>query len=190
MSRCRTRYQPEPDPVQPIFLTTDPTGRRHAGLPIGTLMHDADRTRQQTNLPPNLAETRQLIRPQPSRQSAPLPCHISTDALLRIGRNTTETNMAVTSTPPYSLSPRAASYFTGMQPADNSCAHHQRAGDGAADRVMRHRRVGLPVLPRTDGGLRVHGQACTSRRIASRSTAWSIRSWLCSSMATNARVSW
>ena len=31
---------------------------------------------------------------QPSRQSAPLPCHISTDALLRIGRNTAETNMA------------------------------------------------------------------------------------------------
>ena len=63
-------------------------------MPIGTLMYHADRTRQQTNLPPNLAETRQLIRPQLSRQSAPLPFHISTDALLRIGRNTTETNMA------------------------------------------------------------------------------------------------
>jgi len=49
-------------------------------------MYHADRTRQQTNLPPNLAETRQLIRPQPSRQSAPLPFHISPDALLRIGR--------------------------------------------------------------------------------------------------------
>ena len=85
MSRSRTRYQPEPNPVQPIFLTTDPTGWRHARLPIRTLMHHADRTRQQTNLPRNLAGTRQLIRPQPSRQSVPLPCHISTDALLRSG---------------------------------------------------------------------------------------------------------
>jgi hypothetical protein len=30
----------------------------------------------------------------PSRQSVPLPCHISTDALLRIGMNTAETNIA------------------------------------------------------------------------------------------------
>jgi hypothetical protein len=56
-------------------------------------MHHADRTLQQTNVPQNLAGTRQLIRPQPSRQSVPLPCRISTDALLRIGGNTAETNM-------------------------------------------------------------------------------------------------
>jgi len=37
------------------------------------------------NLPRNLAGTRQWIRPQPSRQSVPLSCPISTDALLRIG---------------------------------------------------------------------------------------------------------
>ena len=53
MSRSGARYQPEPDPVQPLFLTTDPTGWRRARLPIGTLMYHADRTRQQTNLPPN-----------------------------------------------------------------------------------------------------------------------------------------
>jgi hypothetical protein len=58
-------------------------------------MHHADCTLQQTNWPRNLAGTRPSIRPQPSRQSVPLPCHISTDALLRIGRNTAETNMAV-----------------------------------------------------------------------------------------------
>jgi transposase len=31
----RARYQPEPNPVQPIFLTIDPTGCRHARLPMG-----------------------------------------------------------------------------------------------------------------------------------------------------------
>jgi hypothetical protein len=56
-------------------------------------MHHADRTLQQTNLRRNLAGTRQSIRPQPSRQSVPLPCHSLTDALLRIGRNAAETNM-------------------------------------------------------------------------------------------------
>ena len=53
-----TRYQPEPNPVQPIFLTTDPT--------------------------------------QPSPQSVPLPCRISTDALLRIRRNTAKRIWRVT----------------------------------------------------------------------------------------------
>ena len=57
-------------------------------------MHHTDGTLQQTNLPRNLAGTRQSIRPQPSRQSVLLPCRISTDGLLRIGRNTAETNMA------------------------------------------------------------------------------------------------
>ena len=99
MSRSRTRYQPEPNPVQPIFLTTDPTGCRHARLPIGTLMHHAECTLQQTNLPRNLAGTRQSIRPQPSRQSAALPCHISTDALLRIGRIRRKRIWRVTSEP-------------------------------------------------------------------------------------------
>src|SRR4051794_3185764 len=34
------------------------------------------------------------VNQEPSRQSVPLPSHISTDALLRIGRDTSETNMA------------------------------------------------------------------------------------------------
>jgi len=50
------------------FLTADPTGCRYERLPIGTLMHRADRTLEQSNLPRNLAGTRQPIRPQPSRQ--------------------------------------------------------------------------------------------------------------------------
>jgi hypothetical protein len=75
MSRSGARYQPEPNPVQPILLTTDPTGCRPARLP---------------NLPRNLAATRQLVRPQPGNQC----CHISPDALLRIDRNTAETKIA------------------------------------------------------------------------------------------------
>ena|ERR1700728_2053511 len=82
MARLRTRYQPEPNPVQPIFLTTD------------------DRL-----------STRSLASRKASRQSVPLPCHISTDALLRIGRNTAETNKAgyQLSTPFYSDAQRVSS---------------------------------------------------------------------------------
>src|SRR3954451_18463661 len=68
MSRSPARYQPETNPVQPIFLTTDPTGCRHARLPIGTLMQYADCMLQQANLPRNLAGTRQLIRSHPGNQ--------------------------------------------------------------------------------------------------------------------------
>jgi len=54
------------------------------------------RIRKQLEAVPNDSPTgtRKLIKPQPFRQSAPLPCHNSTDALLRIGRNTAETNTA------------------------------------------------------------------------------------------------
>jgi hypothetical protein len=51
-------------------------------------MHHADCTLQQ---PCREAPVNQA---QPSRRSVPLPSHISTDALLRIGRNAAETIMA------------------------------------------------------------------------------------------------
>jgi hypothetical protein len=120
ISRSRTRYQPEPNPVQPIFLTTDPTGCRHARLPIETLMHHAECTLQQKNLPRNLAGTRQSIRPQPSRQSVPLPCHISTDALLRSGGIRRKRIWRVTSKlRSHSLSCCTAQQFDVGQFADN-----------------------------------------------------------------------
>src|SRR5436190_4376733 len=83
MSRSPARYQHETNPVQPIFLTTDPTGCRHARLPIGTLMQYADCMLQQANLPRNLAGTRQLIRSHPGNQclcpptSRPMRCCVS-----------------------------------------------------------------------------------------------------------------
>jgi hypothetical protein len=53
-----------------------------------------DHTLQQNDLSGTLQGLRQWIRPQPSGQSVPLPCHIANDALLRIGRNTAASNMA------------------------------------------------------------------------------------------------
>ena len=51
-------------------------------------------TLQHTKLRRNYAKTCQLIAPTVVPAIAPSPCRISTDALLRIGRNTAESNMA------------------------------------------------------------------------------------------------
>jgi hypothetical protein len=59
------------------------------------------------------------VNQEPSRQSVPLRSHISTDALLRIGRDTSETNMAGYE---YRIFVKALypSMFSGLRYTDNS----------------------------------------------------------------------